>query len=108
MIHLSTVGRITGRPHTIEIWFTHSTSSIYLLSGGERSDWVRNLTHTPTVRVQAGGGVYPGVGRLVTDPDEDRLARDAVHDEYVVRYRGDVTGWREMAPLIAIDLDPST
>lgn len=106
VIDLTTVGRMSGRPHTIEIWFAHRETTIYLLSGaGERSDWVRNLIHTPTVRVRAGGGEYTGKGRIVTDPDEDRLARDAVHDKYVVRYRGDLSGWRELALPIAIDLE---
>jgi deazaflavin-dependent oxidoreductase (nitroreductase family) len=105
VIDLSTVGRVTGRPHTIEIWFAHRESTIYLLSGGgDRSDWVRNLIHTPAVQVRAVGGVHFGVGRIITDPDEDRLARDAVHDKYVVRYRGDLAGWRDMALPIAIDL----
>lgn len=109
VIDLTTVGRATGRPHTIEIWFAHRESTIYLLSGGgERSDWVRNLIHTPEVRVRVGGRDYPGTGRIVTDPNEDRLARDAVHDRYVVRYRGDLTRWREMALPVAIDLEPAT
>lgn len=43
-----------------------------------------------------------------TDPQDRRSARDAVHDKYVVRYRGDLSGWREMALPIAIDLDEAT
>jgi deazaflavin-dependent oxidoreductase (nitroreductase family) len=106
VIDLTTVGRVSGRPHTIEIWFAYRESTIYLLSGGGvRSDWVRNLIRSPEVRVRAGGGVYTGMGRIVTDPHEDRLARDAVHEKYVVHYSGDLTGWREMALPIAIDLE---
>lgn len=109
VIDLTTVGRATGRPHTIEIWFAHRESTIYMLSGGgDRSDWVRNLIHTPEVRVRAGGGEYRGTGRIVTDLHEERLARDAVHDKYVARYSGDLTRWREKALPIAIDLEPGT
>ncbi|MGC2241416.1 MAG: nitroreductase/quinone reductase family protein [Acidimicrobiia bacterium] len=106
VIDLTTVGRVSWRPHTIEIWFAHRETTIYLLSGGgDRSDWVRNLIRTPEVRVRAGGGVFPGVGRIVTDTHEDRLARDAVHDKYAVRSLGDLTRWRETALPVAIDLD---
>ena len=106
VIDLTTVGRVSGRSHTIEIWFAYRESTIYLLSGGGvRSDWVRNLIRSPEVRVRAGGGIYTGVGRIVTDRHEDRLARDAVHEKYVARYSGDLTGWREMALAIAIDLE---
>ena len=106
VIYLTTVGRVTGRPHTIEIWFAHQESTIYLLSGGrDRSDWVRNLRRTPEVRVHVGGHEYRGVGRIVTDALEDRAAREAVHDKYVISYRGDLTHWREMALPVAIDLE---
>jgi deazaflavin-dependent oxidoreductase (nitroreductase family) len=109
VIDLTTVGRLTGRPHTIEIWFTHRESTIYLLSGGgDRSDWVRNLIRTPQVRVRAGGGEYRGTGRIVTDPHEERLARDAVFHKYAVRYSGDLTRWRETALPVAVNLDPTT
>lgn len=108
VIDLTTVGRVSGRPHTIEIWFAHRQATIYLLSGGgDRSDWVRNLIRTAQVRVRAGGRDYNGVGRIVTDPEEDRLARDAVHDKYVVRYAGDLSRWRETALPVAVDLDLS-
>jgi len=83
VIDLTTVGRVSGRLHTIEIWFAHRESTIYLLSGGgDRSDWVRNLIRFPVVRVGVGSGEYVGMGRIVTDPQEDRMARDAVHDKY--------------------------
>jgi deazaflavin-dependent oxidoreductase (nitroreductase family) len=105
-IDLITVGRVSGRPHTIEIWFAHLDSAIYMLSGGaDRSDWVRNLIRTPAVQIHVSGHRYPGVARIVTDPEEDRLARDAVHDKYAARYFGDLTGWREAALPIAVDLD---
>jgi deazaflavin-dependent oxidoreductase (nitroreductase family) len=108
VIDLTTVGRVTGRPHTIEIWFAQHGSSLYLLSGGgTRSDWVRNLNRTPAVRVRVGADEYAGTARLVTASEENRLARDAVHDKYAARYFGDLTSWRENALPIAVDLDLS-
>ena len=108
VIDLTTVGRVSGRPHTIEIWFAAHGSTLYLLSGGgTRSDWVRNLTRTPVVRIRVGVDQYAGTARIVTDPQEDRLARDAVHDKYAALYFGDLTSWRETALPIAVDLDLS-
>jgi len=107
VIDLTTVGRVSGRPHTIEIWFAQRGSTLYMLSGGgARSDWVSNLTRTPVVRVVVGSRGFRGAGRIVTDPDEDRFARDAVHDKYAPRYGGDLTSWRDTALPIAIDLEP--
>ena len=105
MIDLITVGRVTGRPHTIEIWFAQRESTLYLLSGGgERSDWVRNLAVLPDVRVRIGSRELSGWGRVVTEPAEVRQARDSVHDKYAVMYHGDLSGWRETALPIAVDL----
>jgi hypothetical protein len=42
--YITTTGRRTGRPHTIEIWFGLLQGTVYVLSGGgDRSDWVRNI-----------------------------------------------------------------
>ena len=50
--YLTTTGRITGRPHEIEIWFAFppdpASTTLYLMAGGrERSDWVKNLLQNP-------------------------------------------------------------
>jgi len=51
--YLTTIGRKTGKPHTIEVWFARENGILYLLSGGGASaDWVRNLRKTPAVRVR--------------------------------------------------------
>lgn len=108
VIDLTTQGRVSGRPHTIEIWFAQRNMTVYMLSGGgDRSDWVRNLIHTPAVTVRAGSVHYTGAARLVADPGEERLARDAVYRKYAARYGGDLTRWREAALPIAVDLESS-
>ena len=32
--YLTTMGRVTGNPHQIEIWFGSKNNTLYLLSGG--------------------------------------------------------------------------
>jgi deazaflavin-dependent oxidoreductase (nitroreductase family) len=104
--HLTTTGRVTGRRHTIEIWFAHHQGAVYLLSGGgRRSDWVRNIVRSPQVTVGAGGRSWLGRARIIDDPAEAGFARNLVHDRYRPRYAGDLTGWRDGALPIAIDLE---
>ena len=101
--YLTTIGRITERPHTIEIWFAARGETLYLLSGGgDRSDWVRNLLRDPRVRVRVGDLERDAVARVVTDPDEDTLARDLVHDKYASG--GELRSWRRTALPVAVDL----
>lgn len=106
MCDVTTVGRISGRPHRIEIWFAHHNGTAYLLSGGgDGSDWVRNLIANPAVTVDVAGVSLVGSGRIVeAGTDEDRLARDLVFAKYTPTYAGDLTEWRDTALPVAIDL----
>jgi deazaflavin-dependent oxidoreductase (nitroreductase family) len=98
--YLTTTGRVSGRPHTIEIWFALSDRTLYVLSGGgDRSDWVRNLLRRPEVTVRLGRVVEPG-------SDEDELARRLVVAKYQPTYGGDLSGWRRSALPVAVDLTP--
>ncbi len=77
--YLTTAGRRTGIPHTIEIWFAldpdDATHLAMMAGGGERSDWVRNLRQTADVTIKLGPFVYPATAETVApdDPDDPRI-----------------------------------
>jgi deazaflavin-dependent oxidoreductase (nitroreductase family) len=107
--YLTTTGRVSGRAHTIEIWFALQGRTMYLLSGGgDRSDWVRNLLRHPEVTVRLGrrdAAELPGHARLVEPGSaEDELARRLVAGKYQPAYGGDLSGWRRSALPVAVDL----
>jgi deazaflavin-dependent oxidoreductase (nitroreductase family) len=105
--YLTTIGRISGRQHTVEIWFACRGRTVYLLSGGgDRADWVRNLSRQPRVTLRVGTERWVGHARIVTDPDEDRLARHLVAGKYQPTYSGDLSTWRDTALPVAVDLPP--
>ena len=88
--YLTTVGRRSGKPHTIEIWFARENGNLYLLSGGgESADWVRNLRKTPAVHVRIGSRTVAAKAREVTAPDEDALARRLLDEKYM--------GWKTVS-----------
>jgi deazaflavin-dependent oxidoreductase (nitroreductase family) len=104
--YLTTIGRNSGRPREIEIWFGLEGDTLYMLSGGrDRSDWVRNLRKEPRVTVRIADTVSEGRARIVVDPEEDRRARTLLVDKYSPRYGGDLTSWRSEALPVAVDLD---
>ena len=106
--YLTTMGRISGRQHTVELWFARHGGTVYLLSGGgDHADWVRNLSRQPRVTLRIGVARWTGRARLVTDPGEDRLARDLVAGKYQPTYSGDLSEWRETAVPVAIDVEPA-
>lgn len=104
--YLTTTGRKSGRPHTIEIWFALSGAKLYMLSGGgDRSDWVRNIRRTPEATVRIGGSSFRGRGYVAEEDGEDELARNLLFDKYQPRYAGDLTRWRRSALPVAISFD---
>jgi deazaflavin-dependent oxidoreductase (nitroreductase family) len=103
--YVTTTGRRSGRPHTIEIWFAQQGNVVYVLSGGgDASDWVKNLRANPTVGLRLGDRDLICRARIVDDPAEDELARRLVTEKYVPRYSGDLDEWRRTALPVAIDL----
>ena len=104
--YLTTVGRRTGKRHTIEIWFALRDNTLYLLSGGgDSADWVRNLRKTTTVRVRVGGRTLEGKAREVTAPAEDALARELLDGKYMNWKPGRrLSSWARGALPVAIDL----
>jgi deazaflavin-dependent oxidoreductase (nitroreductase family) len=107
--YLTTTGRVTGRPHCIEIWFAIDQDTLYMLSGAhDRSDWVKNLRRHPVVTVEVATRRFQGQARVVTDPTESEHARALVHDKYAAGYQGDLTGWRLTSLPIAVDLERRT
>ena len=104
--YLTTRGRRTGRPHTIEIWFVAVGSTAYLMAGGrERSDWVRNLMADPAVTLRVGEDSWPAQGRVVDEgTDEDGEARRLMLAKYSTPGTGDLDSWGRSALVVAIDV----
>jgi deazaflavin-dependent oxidoreductase (nitroreductase family) len=102
--YVTTVGRVTGREHTIEIWFAVSDNTIYILAGGGHgSDWVKNVKRHPSVPVRIGKRTFEGTARIVDDAAEDAIARRLLLEKYGSRYSGDLGEWGRTALPVAID-----
>lgn len=102
--YLTTTGRRSGEPHRIEIWFALVDGVVYLLSGGGgRSDWVRNLEVSPDVVLEIGGEERTAKARLVTDHEENALARRLVAEKYRPRTRDDLDDWERTSLPVAIE-----
>lgn len=77
--YMTTIGRITGNAHKIEIWFVEHDGCYYLCNGGGKADWVKNIQQNPDVKYYAAQGKnvtpereYEGIAQVVTD--------DSIHD----------------------------
>jgi deazaflavin-dependent oxidoreductase (nitroreductase family) len=77
-IYVTTIGRKTGNPHQIEIWFVSHDGGYYIVSEGrEQSDWVKNVMKNPAVTLRVGSRTadpIPATGRPVDAEQEPALA----------------------------------
>lgn len=105
--YLTTTGRVSGKPHTVEIWFAASPNSpcLYILAGGGyKSDWVKNIGKDPAVSVRIAEKDYSGTGRVVEGEEESILARKLVVAKYYNREYNPSGGWEATSLAVAIDL----
>ena len=104
-LYLTTVGRNTGAPHRIEIWFTVHNHRLYLISGaGTRSDWVKNLLVDPAVDIEIG----PHRWRAIATPENapGHLARERLAARYQNWKPGQrLTDWATTGLVIELRID---
>ncbi len=103
--YFTTMGRVTGNPHEIEIWFGLNDTTLYLMSGDGKSDWVKNLIkyHAVTVRIKQ--HIFNATARLVKDEAEQTLARTMLADKYKERETdGSLSEWAQSALVVGIDV----
>lgn len=78
VLHLTTVGRVSGLPREIEIWFIVRRGKFYLFcEHGEAAGWVKNIRRNPSVRVRIGGYRIAAIARVL-DRQADRELWDEV------------------------------
>ena len=104
--YLTTKGRVSGRPHEIEIWFGIQGKTLYLLSGGgEGSDWVKNLLKESSVAVRITEYNFVGTARIVSNEEEDMMARYMLAEKYQEWKEGKtLSDWARTALAVAIDI----
>jgi deazaflavin-dependent oxidoreductase (nitroreductase family) len=55
VLYLTTIGRRTGLPRQIEIWFVVCRERFYLFAEtGEAAGWVKNIRRNPNVAIKVG------------------------------------------------------
>jgi deazaflavin-dependent oxidoreductase (nitroreductase family) len=78
VLHLTTVGRVTGRPREIEIWFILCREKFYLFSEqGAAAGWVKNIRRNPNVSIRIGERRTKAVAKVL-DYRTDRQLWDEV------------------------------
>lgn len=78
VLYLTTIGRSTGLPREIEIWFVVCRERLYLFAEHrEAAGWVKNIRRNPKVSVRLGEQQIDATARVL-DRHADRKLWDEV------------------------------
>jgi deazaflavin-dependent oxidoreductase (nitroreductase family) len=106
VLYLRTIGRRTGLPREIEIWFVVYREHFYLFAEtGEDAGWVKNIRRNPKVSVRVRERQIGAAARIL-DRDMDRELWNQVTALAEQKY-----GWGDGLPVEitpAGDPDPTT
>jgi deazaflavin-dependent oxidoreductase (nitroreductase family) len=104
-IDITTVGRRSGEPRRIEIWFYRYDGRVFLSGSPGRRDWYANLVAHPEFTFHLKGSVQadlPARARPVTEEDERREVVAGILDE-LGRGSGRVDEWVARSPLAEVE-----
>jgi deazaflavin-dependent oxidoreductase (nitroreductase family) len=78
VLYLTTIGRKTGLPRQIEIWFVVCREHFYLFAEtGEAAGWIKNVRRNPNVAIRIGKRRIDATARVL-DSETDRRLWDEV------------------------------
>ena len=71
-IDLTTIGRRSGQPRTIEIWWFHVDGRFVITGMPGQRDWLANVRANPDVTISTNLGDFAATAVEVADPDVRR------------------------------------
>jgi deazaflavin-dependent oxidoreductase (nitroreductase family) len=93
-VYVTTTGRISGQPRTIEIWFVRHRDCIYILAEHfERAHWVKNIRKNARVGLRLASREVSARARVL-DADRDSDTWKTVQDLAKQKY-----GWGDGLPV---------
>jgi len=78
LVHLTVLGRKSGKPHTVKIWFATDASKgkVYVTSArGSDAQWVKNLRKNPQATLQIGNTSFKGTA---TWREDDQVRTEVI------------------------------
>lgn len=107
---ITTIGRKSGQPSRIEIWYFNVDERVYLTGTPGPRDWYANLLARPrfTFHVKEGARAdLPARAVPITEAAERRriMAQVLRYNSWFAAQRFDLDDWVAGSPLVAVDFD---
>ncbi len=78
---LTTVGRKTGREHTVQLRLVFYAGKFYASRKDRDGDWLKNVMKNPAVVIELQGQKIVGTGRIVDDGELVRKVSRLKYDD---------------------------
>jgi deazaflavin-dependent oxidoreductase (nitroreductase family) len=101
--YLTTVGRKTGKTHTIELWFAFANGRIFLSHEGDYTDWMKNIAHHGRVRLRIGKLSLDADGNILKEGDSRELGKRALYEKYYgPAPKSTIDDWFELSTIMEL------
>lgn len=103
-VDLTTIGRRSGEPRTVEIWWFHVGGRFVITGTPGRRDWLANVRANPEIVISAPHGDFPAT---VAEIDDHDLKRRVFTDPQIGWYRtqDELDHLVVAAPMIEVTFD---
>ena len=81
-IHLTTLGRRTGKPHEVELWFAFSDGKLYLSHEGKHTDWMKNVAKNERVSVKIGSLKSDASAKILKEGRSRDIGSRVLYEKY--------------------------
>ncbi len=81
-LRLTHIGRKTGQPHEVTIWFVFDGERMYLATANVNRQWIKNVMKTPRVKLSVAGENFEGEVRFINDAAERNRVLDKFRRKY--------------------------
>jgi deazaflavin-dependent oxidoreductase (nitroreductase family) len=103
LIHLTTGGRRSWKPHTVEIWFAVMDGKVYLSHEGKETDWMKNIKKNGQVYFRIGGKTFNGNATYLDEAEEVWVGKVALYEKYYGKATKEVIeDWFSLSRLLVV------
>ena len=101
--YLTTVGRRTGKPHTVQLWFAFADGRIFLSHEGEYTNWMKNIIHAGRVRARIGRLNLEASATIVKGGKVRELGKISLYEKYYgPASKRTIDDWFELSTIVEL------
>ena len=104
LAHLTTIGRKTGKSHVVELWFSTSAGKLFFSHEGNYTDWMRNITRNPRVKIRIGKLNLEADATILKNGESKELGKTSLYGKYYgPATKATVDDWFELSTIVELN-----